>query len=277
MEIKHNKIYPLDCLKGMEYVREQSVNVDVIVTSPPYNLGKDYNSYHDNKPREVYMHWMEDVACKCKEVMNDGASFFLNVGGKPTDRWIPLDIAQRFRKHFVLQNVIHWIKSISIPQDDVGDYPAINGDISVGHYQPVNSDRFFNSCHEYIFHFTKKGDVQLDKLSIGVPYQDKSNIGRWKSADEDVRDRGNTWFIPYKTIRRARPHPTVFPVKLSEMCLKVHGVAKTDLVLDPFMGIGSTAVACKKLGLDYIGFEIDEVYVQIANERLSQTKLIEAV
>ncbi len=269
VQFKVNNIYIIDCIKGIKQMKRQSFSVDVIVTSPPYNIGKDYNTYDDRKSRNEYLDWMESVARQCSEIMNDQSSFFLNVGGKPSDHWISLDVAERFRKYFELQNVIHWIKSISIPKEDVGNYPNIKGDISVGHYKPVNSSRYMNSCHEFIFHFTKKGNINLDKLSIGVPYQDKSNIGRWKRAGNDLRGRGNTWFIPYETIQKSRPHPTVFPVKLPEMCLKVHGIKNIKLALDPFMGIGSTAIACKKLDVDFIGFEIDKSYVDIANERLA--------
>jgi len=268
--LKANKIYKIDCIKGIKQMKKQSLLADVIVTSPPYNIGKKYNQYDDEKPRAVFLDFMENVAKECSTIMNDCSSFFLNVGGKPSDLWIPLDIAERFRKHFELQNVIHWIKSISITKDDVGKYPNIKGDISIGHYKPVNSDRFMNSCHEYIFHFTKKGDIELNKLAIGVPYQDKTNIGRWKAADSDLRPRGNTWFIPYETIQKSRSHPTVFPEKLPEMCLKLHGIDKIKLAMDPFMGIGSTAVACKKLGVDFIGFEIDESYINISKERLAK-------
>jgi site-specific DNA-methyltransferase (adenine-specific) len=265
--LERNKIYTMDCLEGMKLMERKSV--DVIVTSPPYNIGKPYNSYNDKQPREKYLSWMEEVAKACKKVMKDDASFFLNVGGTLTDPWIPLDIAQRFRKFFVLQNVIIWVKSIAIPKEDIGSYPHIRSDIAVGHYRPVNSKRYHHNCHEYIFHFTKYGDVELDKLAIGVPYQDKSNIGRWKSAKIDLRDRGNVWFIPYETIQESRPHPTVFPVKLPEMCIKDHGLHKVDLVLDPFMGIGTTAIACIRLGVDFIGFEIDPGYVEIAEERIA--------
>ena len=273
IKLEINKIYEMDCVKGIKQMKKQSISVDVVVTSPPYNIGKDYHHYKDERPRKEYLDWMENVAKECSQIMTNRSSFFLNVGGKPSDLWIPLDIAERFRKYFVLQNVIHWIKSISIPKEDMGNYPHIKGDLSVGHYQPVNSDRFLNSCHEYIFHFTKGGDVDLDKLSIGVPYQDKSNIGRWKAAGKDIRDRGNTWFIPYETIQKSRPHPTVFPVQLPKMCLQLHGLKNIKLVLDPFMGIGSTAVACKKLGVNFIGFEVDPLYVKIADEWLSQTKI----
>ncbi len=54
------------------------------------------------------------------------------------------------------------------------------------------------------------------------------------------------------------------------MCIKLHGVKKTKLVLDPFMGIGNTAVACHELGINYIGFEIDETYVKIAEATIEK-------
>ena len=180
-------------------------------------------------------------------------------------------VAEEFREFFKLQNVIHWIKSIAIPKEDVGNYPNITGDIAVGHYKPTHGNRYLHNSHEYIFHFTKKGNVELDLLAIGVPYQDKSNVDRWKREKKDLRSRGNTWFIPYETIRdrvTQRPHPSTFPVKLPEMCIKLHGVSKTRLVLDPFMGIGSTAVACKRLGVPCVGFEIDQTYLDVARDRL---------
>ena len=267
-----NKIYPMDCLEGMKLIEEKFI--DIVVTSPPYNIGKKYNGYNDEKPRTEYLEWMEKVAEESNRILKDNGSFFLNIGGKFTDPWISVDVANEFRKHYTLQNMIHWIKSIAIPREDMGKYENVKGDIAVGHYQPVNSSKYLSGCHEFIFHFTKQGNVDLDKLAIGVPYQDKSNIGRWKSAKKDLRERGNAWFIPYKTIRESRPHPTVFPEKLPELCVKLHGFNENTIVLDPFMGIGNTALACIKLEINFIGFEIDLSYVEIANERLVQKKLI---
>ena len=262
----------MDCLEGMRRFLGDG-EVDVIVTSPPYNLGIKYNSYDDSVSREQYLDWMETVAKECKRVLSDSGSFFLNIGYTPKDPWVAWEVAFRFRKHFVLQNVIHWIKSIAIPQEDVGNYPNIRGDIAVGHFKPVNSERFVNKCHEYVFQFTKSGNVKVDKLANGVPYQDKSNIGRWKQAVQDLRDRGDTWFIPYETIwsrKKQRPHPSTFPPKLPMMCIKLHGLKKTKLVLDPFMGIGNTAIACTRLGIDYIGFEIDKTYAEAAEQQIQK-------
>lgn len=262
-----NKIHQMDCIEGMKLLDAESI--DVIVTSPPYNIGIPYSSYNDKKPQEVYLNWISDVSFECKRILKNNGSFFLNIGGTLKDPWIPLDIAYRVKKEFKMQNMIHWINSIAIPFEDVGNYPHIKGDIAVGHYKPINSNRYHHDCHEFIFHFTKNGDVILDKLAIGVAYQDKSNIDRWKSAKIDKRDRGNTWFIPYKTITSKRPHPTSFPVKLPTMCILDHGLNKTKTVLDPFMGIGSTAIACLRLGVDFIGFEIDSDYISVAQDRIN--------
>jgi site-specific DNA-methyltransferase (adenine-specific) len=261
-------IHLVDCIEGMRELPADCI--DLIVTSPPYNIGKPYHQYHDARPREDYLGWMGQVAEESRRILKADGSFFLNVGSRPTDPWLPLDVAQRFRASYCLQNVIHWIKSIAIEKADVGQYDLIRDDIAVGHYQPVRSPRFLSQCHEYIFQFSPEGENLLDKKNIGVRYQDKSNIGRWKSSGGDLRDRGNTWFIPYPTIRTSRAHPTTFPVKLPEMCIRLHGYSPETTVLDPFMGAGSTALACRRLGVRFLGFEIDPLYRKMAEECLSR-------
>jgi site-specific DNA-methyltransferase (adenine-specific) len=263
--------YLKDCITGLkENVKDKSA--DVVVTSPPYNIGIGYSLYKDELPREKYLTWMEGVGIAVKQALTDDGSFFLNIGNKPKDPWIAWDVAYVLRKYFILQNVIHWVKSIAISKAQVGNYPNIAGDIAVGHFKPIMSNRFLNDCHEYIFHFTKYGDVHLDKLAVGVSYQDKTNIERWKAANkEDRRDRGNMWFIPYQTIQsrsKQRPHPATFPVKLPEMCIRLHGNAK--LVVDPFVGIGSAAVAAMRLGISFVGFEIDKEYLDATIDRITQ-------
>ena len=166
---------------------------------------------------------------------------------------------------------IHWIKSISFEKTDVGKMNTIK-DYSIGHFKPIVSERYLTDLHEYIFHFTKTANVKLDKRAIGVPYQDKTNIGRWKSATQDKRDRGNVWFIPYSTIQESRPHPAVFPEKLPYLCIRLHGLEKDMVVYDPFMGIGTTALACIRLGVNYIGTEIDLEYIKVALEDIQRRK-----
>ncbi|HXD75163.1 MAG TPA: site-specific DNA-methyltransferase, partial [Vicinamibacterales bacterium] len=193
-----------------------------------------------------------------------------NVGAKPSDPWTALDVAQAVRPHLRMQNIIHWIKSIAIDQASAGAAAGLTRDLAVGHYKPINSDRFLNDCHEFVFHFTPTGTTELDRLALGVPYQDPSNIARWSAAADGVRCRGNTWFIPYETIQRRdrdRPHPATFPSRLAEQCLKLHGLDRIQSVMDPFTGLGSTAVACARHDVAFIGSDIDETYLQEAVER----------
>jgi site-specific DNA-methyltransferase (adenine-specific) len=267
-------VYNEDCIAGMKQ-RLEPGSVDVVVTSPPYNLGTGYKGYKDTMARQDYVRWMGQWSQAVSEVLSDEGSVFLNIGGKPSDPWGPFEVLLEMRQHFTLQNVFHWIKSIAIQKEDVGRYPGISGNVSVGHYKPINSSRYVNDCHEYIFHLTKAGNVGLDRLSIGVEYQDKSNVTRWGGADRpDKRCRGNTWFVPYKTIKsrdQQRPHPATFPIKIPQMCIQLHGVERTHQVVDPFLGIGTTARACVELGLDFVGFEIDAEYCDESRKGIETT------
>ena len=247
-----------------------AASLDAIVTSPPYNLGVRYRSYDDTMPRADYLEWTGQWVSRAASALGPHGSLFLNVGAKPTDPWTALDVAQAARPHLRLQHTIHWIKSIAIEKAAAGARARLDDDLAVGHYKPINSKRFVHDCHEFVFHFTPNADTPLDRQAIGVRYQDPSNIGRWDTASSGVRCRGNTWFIPYETIQsrdKDRPHPATFPPKLPEMCLKLHGLERLHTVADPFLGLGSTAVACAQLGLDFIGVEMDEDYLREAVER----------
>jgi site-specific DNA-methyltransferase (adenine-specific) len=260
-----------DCIAGMrKYIPDGSV--DIVVTSPPYNLGVNYKGYDDTQSREQYLAWMGEWAAEIKRTLACDGSLFLNVGSKPTDPLVPFQLLDVMTEHFKLQNVIHWVKSIAILKSEVGDYPSITQDAVVGHYKPINSKRFLNDCHEYIFHLTKHGNVEVDRLAVGVPYQDKSNVSRWANGDGDLHCRGNTWFIPYETIKnrdKQRPHPATFPVELPSRCIRLHGVDRAGLVMDPFLGIGSSAVASVGLGARFVGFELVQDYFQESCERLA--------
>ena len=257
-----------DCVDILPHL--PSASVQTIVTSPPYNLGIAYRTYEDRLPRGDYLAWTAQWVEAAVRVLDPMGSLFLNVGGKPTDPWTAFDVAQSARPHFHLQNVIHWIKSIAIDRDLAGTRAGLPDDLAVGHYKPINSNRFLNDCHEFVFHFTPGGATKLDRLAVGVKYQDKSNVARWAGASGGLRCRGNTWFIPYDTIQsrdRERPHPATFPVRLPEQCLRLHGLEGLGLVMDPFLGLGSTAVAAARLGTPFAGVEMDEEYLREAIDR----------
>jgi site-specific DNA-methyltransferase (adenine-specific) len=271
--IELNNIYNEDCVDFMKKLISNGFRVDVIVTSPPYNINKKYGLYKDDKEKNEYLNWLYEIAKMSYSILKDNGSFFLNISGTLSDPILPFDVFYKFEEAgYKLQNTIHWIKSISFGKEDVGKNNGICDDCSIGHFKPISRERFLTDLHEYIFHLTKAGDVKLDKKAIGVPYQDKTNIRRWRSAGEDKRDRGNVWFIPYPTIQASRPHPAVFPEKLPYRCIKLHGVKSDMIVYDPFMGIGTTALACIRLGVNYLGTEIDSEYVKVAVEDIEERK-----
>ena len=267
----------------MSRLAEESV--DLVVTSPPYNLGINYGKYSDRQDRRSYLDWCGKWGGEIRRVLKPEGSFFLNIGGAPSNPMLPHEIVMTLRDLFVLQNTLHWIKSIAIdvhgsrrPAGDARTFrtEAATAIRSFGHFKPINSKRFLNDCHEYIFHFTKSGRVELDRVALGVPYQDKSNIARWAHTHgHDLRCRGNTWFVPYATIQsrdKERPHPATFPIQLVEWCIKLHGPAgggRIEAMVDPFLGIGNSAVAAQRCGVKkFIGFEIDETYLTEAKRRV---------
>jgi site-specific DNA-methyltransferase (adenine-specific) len=257
-----------DCLDVFAALPPASVSA--IVTSPPYNLGVSYRSYDDTLPRGRYLEWTGRWIAAARHALEPAGSLFLNVGAKPTDPWTAMEVAMAARDHLQLQNTIHWIKSIAIGKEAAGAGVDLDRDIAVGHYKPINSPRFVNDCHEFIFHFTPEGRTPLDRRAVGVQYQDASNIGRWQSGGSNLRCRGNTWFIPYDTIQsreKDRPHPATFPPRVPEYCFKLHGLSRIAVTMDPFLGLGSTAVAAAELGLDFIGVELDDHYLAEAIAR----------
>lgn len=298
-----NVIHLQDCVSGMLALPANSV--DIVTTSPPYNLGIAYGTYQDNRPRQEYLAWLGEVFRAVKHCLKDNGHFWLNVGYSNIDPWVGMDVAQVAREHFVLQNNFAWVKSIAIDN------------VTRGHFKPINSDRFANPTWEHLFHFTKTGTVVCDKLAVGVPYMWDCNLdtlGRFRGRlakkmgfanikefrekataeqqakfDAEVearaatqqpkptsRCRGNSWFVPYDTIanreRHRGSHPATYPVALIEQCIRFSGV-QSGVLVDPFMGSGTSAIAALNCGLDYVGFDIDQSYIDFAQDRIAEHEL----
>lgn len=307
-----------DCLEVLE--KMDKGEVDIVVTSPPYNLNINYKTYQDNKTNEEYLDWIDDLSIQIKRVLSLQGHFFLNVGYTNQNPWVAFDVANVVRKHFILQNTITWVKHIKIDRD------------TYGIYKPISSDRYLSPTNEFIFHFTKTGNVKLDRISIVGEYNPKSgkyasaytesaSLNRWEAdlkrrtakqlGSEDWRlcehtqefkdilqskkdkkpfewnapkDEGNTWYIPYVPIAKLAKesgsadrgtldtgrggHPATFPPDLPKQCIKLTGLT-SGLVLDPFIGTGSTLIACKDLGIDGIGIDIDQHYIDFSQNRLN--------
>lgn len=250
------------CGDSLTLMRERMTlkSVEVAVTSVPYNVGKDYGTYDDNRPEAEYLAWLAECFETLNGVLKDAGSFFLNVDSPNSNPWRATQVAEIAGRIFSLQNRIIWAKTITVDGQ------------SHGQFSPNGSDRYLDHTWEFVFHFTKTGKQEIDRLAIGVPYADKGNLWR-NGAISDLHCAGDVWFIPHPTITSRSDrgfHPCPFPVELAERCIKLHGVKEKMFVLDPFNGSGSSTEAMARLGVDGVGIDIDPAYCEFAVERLSR-------
>jgi site-specific DNA-methyltransferase (adenine-specific) len=234
-----NKIINLDCSEYMiGELGEEAV--DMIVTSPPY---KDKDGYRD--------YIIDKVADQCHAVLKNNSACFVNFGHLADNKARPFEVVEIFTNFgFTLNDTVIWTKN---------------------HYKPIQGSHRLNNLFEYIFIF-EKGRVKLDRMAIGVPYVHEANKDRYGKG-KNLRCRGNVWHIPYKTVqsKAEKLHNDRFPEELPELCIKLAS-KPGDLILDPFMGSGTTAVAAKKLGRDYVGFELNKKHIKTAEGRLNDNK-----
>ncbi len=231
----------MNCIDGLQQLNDNSI--DLTVTSPPYKE-------EDGFTYEL----MFQVAHQLYRVQKNNTLCFVNFGPLAHDKNRPFRVAMIFENiGFEWVDTITWIKN---------------------HYTPIQGDKRVNNLTEFIFMFAKGNNYKLDRLSIGVPYEDKSNIGRY--ADKDLKCGGNYWEIPYDTIQYSwqKRHKDRFPLELPEKCIKLSGIPKGSLILDVFVGGGTTAVKAKQLGMDFIGFELDQEDVDDAYKWLKEEGLI---
>jgi len=220
-------------------------SIDVIITSPPYNRGKVYTSdngeIHDDRMEESeYLSFLIKIWKECYRVAKKSAVFFLNIGDSALDQGKSEKVAMSAEKAswIRIQDII-WVKSF----------------LGKGHYTPSGGNRRLNNLWEHVYLFVKdRNEYQLEPKAIGIPYTDKSNIGRY--SDVDLRDPGNVWLIPYvkttgATIKKG--HEAPFPIGLPYKCTKLVPNVKT--VLDPFGGTCSTLAACLKLNVKGYAYE----------------------
>lgn len=232
---------------------------DIAVFSPPYKESDGYSAA-----------LMYGLGRNLDRIMKPGSRIFMNFGQLKESFSRPFDAQVMLSRYFIPGQTIIWSKSI-----------AVNG-VQHGHYQPINSDYVFNYCFEYIFTYSKGEPKPLDRLSIGVPFKDKANLSRdtrgkhgdvhcagdiWHEPPENPEDL--LWFIPYETTGagKKKQHKYEYPEKLVERCLKVSGVKPGDVLFEPFLGSGTSAVVAKKFGLNVYATEIDQDTINVAQER----------
>lgn len=224
-------------------------SIDAVCTSPPYNVGVRYGTYHDSRPRDEFLGWLDEVFRELRRVLKPTGSLFLVAGHVPKHPWASYELAQAAANHFQLQNQIAWVKSL-----------AVDGRTR-GHYRPVAGSRYLNRVWEQVFHFTSDGRVPLDRAAVGVPHACGWNHGRHGDGS-GLHCGGDCWFIPHETIHRGSDrgdHPASFPVALADRCLRLAGCGKGSLVLDPFCGVNGI-IAASRIGARGIGIDVDENY-----------------
>lgn len=236
-------------------------SIDVIITSPPYNINIEYNTYNDKVAN--YTQWMHRVFNEACRILKPTGHLFINIQPTRKNPLQPYEIVSGI--DWKIQNTFIWNKSIEI-----------DGYVRGHGYAVTTSKNYIPNGWEYVFHLTHKGRTQIDLKDSSVPYQPQWADANSKRTGRTWRPTVNSWFIPYetngansnKTIQNGKKHPAVFPRDLVRHCLRVAGAQPGDVLYDPFAGTGTSLVVAKEQALVGIGTEIDREYCDFITERL---------
>ena len=262
-----NKIYNTNCTDGLKQLDDECV--DLVFTSPPYSSMKKYDVFEGIAP-DQYNHWFIPIVKELNRVIKKTGSFILNINDK---------VENKFRNPFVFELVTRICK-----ETDFKLFERLFW--NKGKYLP--HPKRFGDKIEYLFWFVKSENFFFNIEAMRVPYDEKSKKRMLKPIKKRFnRTEENQNTVEYKqwsenpngalpstliTIgseshRISDKHFACFPLKLASYFIK--GSTKVgDLVIDPFIGTGTTAVASKQLGRNYLGFDISSNYVNISEERL---------
>jgi site-specific DNA-methyltransferase (adenine-specific) len=219
-------------------------SVHLMVTSPPYNDRKEYD---EDLSLLDYLSLLERVWKETWRVLVPGGRMCINVANLGRKPYIPLDAfiaEQAIDLGFLMRGEIIWNKGASAsPSTAWGSWKSAGN--------PILRD-----VHEYILVFSK------DAYKRQNPQKRASTITR----DEFLEYNKSVWNFPAESARKIG-HPAPFPVELPRRLVQFY-TFENEIVLDPFMGSGQTAIAARKSGRHYIGYDINETYVALANQRI---------
>lgn len=217
-------------------------SVGLAFTSPPYNVGKDYD---DDMSLDAYLALIRQVAQEVYRVLCPGGRYVVNIANLGRKPYIPLH-AYFYEIHqavgFLPMGEIIWRKA-----------KGASGNCAWGSWQSAKAPRL-RDLHEYLLVFTKEKFARPDK--------GESDIDR----DEFMAATLSIWEIGAESAKRVG-HPAPFPVALAERVIRLYSYVD-DVVLDPFMGSGTTAVAAVQNRRHYVGFDISEEYCTLATTRI---------
>ena len=218
-------------------------SVHLMVTSPPYNVGKEYD---EDLTLEEYLSLLKRVMADVHRVLVPGGRACINVANLGRRPYIPVHayiIQDMLDLGFLMRGEVIWDKSTSAsPSTAWGSWMSAAN--------PVLRD-----THEYVLVFSK------DAFGRKNPDKRPNTISR----DEFLEYTKSVWTFPAESARKVG-HPAPFPEELPRRCIVLYTYAG-DVVLDPFMGSGTTAVAAAQTGRRYVGYDTSEEYCNAAIER----------
>ena len=227
--------------------------IHLVVTSPPYNA---YKEYDENLSLAEYLTLLHEVFAECYRVLVPGGRMVVNVANLGRKPYIPLSSHINLIMHeigFMHRGEVIWDKSASA-----------GSSCAWGSFQSA-SNPCLRDIHEYLLIFSK-GDYKLPRTKTERAEGRIDTIER----DEFIKHTKSIWSFPTESAKRVN-HPAPFPVELPRRCIEMYTYAG-DVVLDPFLGSGTTAVAAKMCGRTYVGLDLSKEYCAIAQERLANTE-----
>ncbi len=243
-----NPIRSLDTIhcKSAEHMDElPDRSVHLMVTSPPYNVTKEYD---DDLSLREYLAMLRRVWAETQRVLVPGGRACINVANLGRKPYIPLHayvIADMLDLGFLMRGEIIWNKSASA-----------GSSTAWGSWQSA-SNPALRDVHEYILVFCK------DSFKRENPNHRENSIER----DAFLDGTKSVWDMQTESARKVG-HPAPFPVQLPRRLIELY-TFEGEVVLDPFIGSGTTAVAARETDRHYVGYEIDEGYVKLAQARLA--------
>jgi site-specific DNA-methyltransferase (adenine-specific) len=243
-----NKIIQGDCLELFESIPDNSI--DITFADPPFNLKKKYNSYKDSLEFKEYLDWCEKWISEMVRVTKPSGSIFVH----NIPKWLTY-FADILNKKADFK---HWI-SWDAPTAPMGK------SLQPSHYGILFYAKNLKKLKFYEVRYPHKRDRKTGYLLKDYGGK-KALLHPFGPLISDVW----TDIHRIKHNKRRDSHPCQLPIHLLERLILMT-TDETDVVLDPFIGTGTTAIAAKHLGRNYIGFEIDSKYVTIAKEKIEKT------
>ena len=226
-------------------------SIHLVVTSPPYNASKDYD---ENLGLSEYLNLLRDVFSECHRVLVPGGRAVINVANLGRKPYIPLSSHINLimsELNFLQRGEIIWDKSAS-----AGVSCAWGSFASA-------SNPCLRDVHEYILVYSK-GVFKLDRTKEEKLESRPDTIDK----KEFVELTKSIWKFPTVSAKKIG-HPAPFPIELPRRCIEMYTFAG-DVVLDPFVGSGTTAIAALQTGRRYVGIDLSKEYCELAEKRIAQ-------